>query len=158
MIFFGWRRFGTIWKSNRGYWIATTFFHIMFIPLFPIESFIVTKNGFWNFTGVKIPLHKFSRNIAYLRGILTAGSYGVLPRLFWLFDSKENFDALPRDEYHFINIVFFISLPCLLALIATHLSPRLRNAKPDYGDSMEQFIDSLATPNPAFNPGPAATV
>jgi hypothetical protein len=78
MIIFGTRLLGKVDKVPGSFYVATKFFHINFIPLIPIESWIVTwRTGFglrgkWG--GVRIPLDGKSILVAWLRCLLMSGA------------------------------------------------------------------------------------
>ena len=61
--------------------VATKFFHIDFIPLVPLGSYIVLKERFGSFQGVEIPLNCKSISIAWLRAL---GWIGVFATFIWL--------------------------------------------------------------------------
>ncbi len=75
MIVFGTRMYGRVDQMPEGY-IATHFFHIWFVPLFPIKSILVTDDS--NDRNVRgIPMGWSGKSIlaAYVR---TAGVLGTL--------------------------------------------------------------------------------
>lgn len=71
-IIYGKKLYGKVDHGENQLHIATMFFHIWFIPLFPLGSFIVFENGgkFRDFQGVKTRLNFKSVLVTYLRLIL----------------------------------------------------------------------------------------
>ena len=84
---FGCRLLGATDAVPSVFYVATRFFHIDFLPLFPLESYIVLKQG----GAKKIPLSCKSIAVAWLRAI---GWAGVLASFIWLtiaYDDKNRF-------------------------------------------------------------------
>jgi hypothetical protein len=79
MIIFGVRLFGKAEIVPGVFFIATRFFHICFIPLIPVQSFVIFADG----EGAALPgLHWGSISMAWLRGLLILGA-GVLVFMGW---------------------------------------------------------------------------
>lgn len=82
MIVFGVRLFGKAEIVPGVFFIATRFFHICFIPLIPVQSFIVFV-GDEGEGGAALPsLHWGSISMAWLRGLLLVGAV-VLGVMAW---------------------------------------------------------------------------
>jgi len=79
MIVFGVRLFGKTEIVPGVFFIATRFFHICFIPLLPMQSFVILADG----EGAALPsLHWGSISMAWLRGLLFLGAV-VLGFMAW---------------------------------------------------------------------------
>ena len=79
MIIFGVRLFGKSEIVPGVFFIVTRFFHICFIPLIPMQSFVVFEDG----GGVALPsLHWGSISMGWLRGLLLVGA-GALGFMAW---------------------------------------------------------------------------
>jgi hypothetical protein len=79
MIIFGVRLFGKSEIVPGVFFIVTRFFHICFIPLLPMQSFVIFEGG----DGVALPgLHWGSISMAWLRGLLLVGA-AVLGYMAW---------------------------------------------------------------------------
>ena len=66
MIVFGLRKFGWVDEIEGLGTIATTFFHIMFVPLFPLETHLVLPGN----RGIKQPMSIKSVLVAWIRSAL----------------------------------------------------------------------------------------
>jgi len=71
MIVFGMRTFGRVDATEEGLRVVTRFFHISFVPLVPLGSFVLLPGSD---AGVAIPLSGKSVLFAYLRGALFVGA------------------------------------------------------------------------------------
>jgi hypothetical protein len=79
MIIFGVRLFGKSEIVPGVFFIVTRFFHVCFIPLFPMQSFVIFDEG----EGAALPsLHWGSISMAWLRGLLLVGA-AVLAYMGW---------------------------------------------------------------------------
>jgi hypothetical protein len=79
MIVFGVRLFGKAEIVPGVFFIATRFFHICFVPLIPLQSFVIGGDG----DGAALPsLHWGSISMAWLRGLLLLGAV-VLGYMAW---------------------------------------------------------------------------
>jgi len=79
MIVFGVRLFGKTEIVPGVFFIATRFFHICFIPLIPMQSFVILADG----EGAALAsLHWGSISMAWLRGLLLLGAV-VLGFMAW---------------------------------------------------------------------------
>jgi hypothetical protein len=79
MIIFGIRLFGKAEIVPGVFFIATRFFHVCFIPLLPLQSFVILPDG----EGAALPgVHWGSISMAWLRGLLLVGA-GVLGFMAW---------------------------------------------------------------------------
>jgi hypothetical protein len=76
MIVFGVRLFGKAEIVPGVFFIATRFFHICFIPLIPMQSFVIGEDP--DGGGAALPgLHWGSISMAWLRGLLFAGALAL---------------------------------------------------------------------------------
>ena len=66
MIFiFGTRLFGKVDEVSGYFHVATEFFHIDYVPLFPVKSWIVTSQSGGQWDGVEIPICRKSMMLAW---------------------------------------------------------------------------------------------
>ena len=78
MIVFGVRLFGKAEIVPGVFFIATRFFHICFIPLIPMQSFVIFEDSEQDGGGAALPgLHWGSISMAWLRGLLFAGALAL---------------------------------------------------------------------------------
>src|SRR4051812_9412435 len=101
MIIFGVRLFGKAEIVPGVFFIVTRFFHICFIPLLPMQSFVMFDGS-----GAALPsLHWGSISMAWLRGLLLVGA-AVLCYMAW---GKLEAHA-PMSQ---ARPMFFIALGCV---------------------------------------------
>uniref|UniRef100_A0A7R9Z3L7 Uncharacterized protein n=1 Tax=Pseudictyota dubia TaxID=2749911 RepID=A0A7R9Z3L7_9STRA len=123
MIIFGTRFFGDTDAVPGLFYVSTKFFHVDFIPLFPIASYIVLRRRVLSVQGVEIPLSLKSIAIAWLRFLAVAGAAASL---IWLMVSV----ADDSDDHKVIDVILPTSI-FLAAVIAASLAlfhKSLRNA------------------------------
>ena len=65
-VVFGFFSAGRIY-TDEGHLVSTEFFHVFFVPVFPLKSILVTKRHLLRDVGQKIPLNGKSVLAAYLR-------------------------------------------------------------------------------------------
>lgn len=71
LMHFGVRLFGRVDNlHDLPFYIATSFFHIAFLPIIPFDSYIVVATGPNRWLGLKIPFSTKSLVAAYIRGWL----------------------------------------------------------------------------------------
>jgi len=78
MIIYGTRFFGRVFPIPGVGFVATMFFHLFWIPLIPVQSWIVLAEGGDDFEGIKIPLSGWSVLAAYARAAIVLGAIGAL--------------------------------------------------------------------------------
>jgi hypothetical protein len=117
-----------------GSYIATRFFHIYYVPLVPMSSWLVLRDG----SGVAIPLNLRSVAAAYLRGVATLAAIGTLIAALATFSSH----GLDGDN------AWDAIWPALLGAGAVfgwfflgRLSRRARGERMIYADSIGQCVD-----------------
>lgn len=78
MIVFGVRLFGKAEIVPGVFFIATRFFHVCFIPLIPMQSFVIFEDSQQEGGGAALPsLHWGSISMAWLRGLLFGGALAL---------------------------------------------------------------------------------
>lgn len=156
-MFYGLGLFGKVHKSPKGYFIATQFAHICFIPIAPITTYIITSSRRGKFTGLKIPTYKFSRNLAYLRGLLLLGLLACVPRIAIEVDSDNAMATVLEHERILMNSGVVLSVVCLIALLLTYFHKRVRIAPPSIGLEMDAFVEHTLAPNQSMHSDGAAS-
>ena len=114
MLVFGIRLFGKAEIVPGVFFIATRFFHICFIPLIPMQSFILS--GEPDGEGEVAPLsslHWGSISMAYLRGLLFAGAL-VLAFMAW---DKVETTHVPWSQ---VRPMLLMSLGCVAAFFGSY--------------------------------------
>jgi hypothetical protein len=106
-ITFGTGFYGKV-ASHQAHWIESKFFHIMFVPIFPVGSMYVTHSEFRKRGGVDIPTHSKSVLATYLR--LFSGMFAA----FMLYDI---FGEYGSGVFYGHSFVF----RCVLALLSVSL-------------------------------------
>jgi hypothetical protein len=104
LITFGTGFYGRI-ASHEGHWIESKFFHIMFVPIFPVGSMYVTDSEFRKRAGVDIPTQGKSVLATYLR--LFSGMFAA----FMLYDIFGDYGSVVFYEHSFL-------FRCVLALLS----------------------------------------
>jgi hypothetical protein len=89
MIFvFGSRLYGKVDVVPGLFHVETRFGHFDYVPLFPLESFVIFNKNGDNFNGVKIPLSFKSICYAWLRTATLVGA--LISLLFCVIEYKSN--------------------------------------------------------------------
>lgn len=91
IIVWGERLCGRVNQVDNQVHVATRFFHVQYIPLLPLNSYIIINHteADGQFEGVPIPLSWKSVLATYLRTILLIGSGAFLIRAFLMFNGEE---------------------------------------------------------------------
>ena len=114
MIVFGIRLFGKAEIVPGVFFIATRFFHICFIPLFPVRSFIFFGEPDGESDGAPLgSLHWGSISMANLRGLLFAGAL-VLAFMAW---NKVETTHVPWSQ---VRPMLLMSLGCVAAFFGSY--------------------------------------
>lgn len=92
IIVWGERLCGKVNQVDNEIHVATRFFHIQYIPLVPLQSFIVINHtkADGKFEGLPIPMSIKSVLAAYLRTALLIGSFAFLCRAFLMLTGEDN--------------------------------------------------------------------
>lgn len=100
--------------------VATKFFHINFLPLCPLTSYLVLKQNFGHrsFQGVEIPLDGKSVALGYVRALATAAA---LFTGIW-FIATANDPTATNDKW--ISLVYFLLTFLLACLLMWHKATR----------------------------------
>lgn len=77
MIVIGTRLFGGTDEVPGLFHVSTKFFHIDFLPLCPLTSYLVLKRRSGSFQGVEMPLSGKSVALAYARALATVAALGT---------------------------------------------------------------------------------
>lgn len=91
IIVWGQRLCGRVNQVDNEIHVATKFFHIQYIPLIPLQSFIIINHTEekGEFKGLPIPMSIKSVLAAYLRTSLIVGVLVFLFRAFMMLSNKE---------------------------------------------------------------------
>ena len=68
MLIYGQTMYGKVDEVEGFCWVSTQFFHLYFVPIIPLGSYIVTGEEGDDIQGLKVPLSGKSVGIAYLQG------------------------------------------------------------------------------------------
>ncbi|MBI4852344.1 MAG: hypothetical protein HY819_11155 [Acidobacteria bacterium] len=90
IIVWGERLYGKVNQVDNQIHVATRFFHIQFIPLIPLQSFIVINGteSDGQFQGLAIAMSLKSVLAAYLRTLLVIGCIVFIFRAFMMFSGE----------------------------------------------------------------------
>ncbi len=107
IIFFGTGFFGKVKKQNNQ-WIETKFFYLM-VPIYPINSMLVTSSRWRERQGMEIPLNKTS--IIALYGRLVSTAFAVISWINYYIYSTGYYISYgdmhaPRFYFPFFQILF----------------------------------------------------
>ena len=139
--YIGTRLFGRVQETSRGQFIATRFFHILFFPIIPFESYLVTESSNGRLSGFEIPKNHLSVFVAYLRGL----SGCVFVSALWF-----NLDYLEhRNLYEFsfifrvlIILWFLLAGLGMIGLIFSYISPKITKANAATQKWISSIIES----------------
>jgi hypothetical protein len=67
IFFFGLRLFGRVDEVPGRFYVATEFYHVQFLPVVPMQTYLVLRQDADGWEGVKIPLCRKSLAVAWLR-------------------------------------------------------------------------------------------
>ena len=114
MIVFGIRLFGKAEIVPGVFFIVTRFFHICFVPLIPMQSFIIFGEPDGEGDGAPLAsLHWGSISMAYLRGLLFVGAL-VLAFMAW---NKVETTHVPWSQ---VRPMLLMSLGCVAASFGSY--------------------------------------
>ena len=121
MLIFGVRLFGRSEIVPGVFFIATRFFHVCFIPLIPMQSFVIFQDADDAGGDAALPvLHWGSISIAWLRQLLLVGA-AVLGYLAWT--KLEAHVAI-----HQVQPMLLIALGCIAGFAGSY---RMAHANPE---------------------------
>lgn len=142
MIAFGSRLYGRIYRTRNGLYIATKFFHLFWLPVFPVESYVVTKTSLTEFTGIAIPLNRMSIVVAYIRGLLAVGTFTFIIGVDYLFEYSAN-ERLTSDML-IARVWSGIGAICTLVLILSYWHPKISKASLADESWMEELVGATS--------------
>lgn len=117
MLIFGVRLFGRSEIVPGVFFIATRFFHVCFIPLIPMQSFVIFQDSDEAGGGAALPaLHWGSISIAWLRQSLLLAA-AVLGYLAWT-----KLEA--HVPMHEVQPILLIALGCIAAFAGSYRTAR----------------------------------
>jgi len=82
VIAYGTGFYGKVATLNNQ-WIETKFFHVLYVPIFPISSILVTSSGWRTRSGINIANHKKSIIATYARTVTLLIAAWTLYITFW---------------------------------------------------------------------------
>jgi len=137
-LYVGTRLFGKVQKAPRGQFIATRFVHVLFFPVFPLGSFLVTESHDRGWAGFEIPQNPLSVFVGYLRGL---SAWAAVSALIFYLEYLENrsIESLNPLIQVLIWIWFCVAAIGILGLVFSYLSPRITKATP----ATEKWINEI---------------
>lgn len=120
IIVWGERMCGKVDQVEDLVHVATKFFHVQYVPLIPLQSFIVISNtqSHGEFNGLAIPMSIKSVLSTYLRTALLIGCALFMFRAFTMFNSVESSSVLAMVNLMvggFLGISFWASFQLMRA-------------------------------------------
>jgi hypothetical protein len=129
MIIFGVRLFGKAEIVPGVFFIATRFFHICFIPLIPMQSFVIFQDSAQDGAGLALTaLHWGSISMAWLRQLLLVGA-ALLGLMAW----KKLAAHVPISQ---LQPMLLMALGCLAAFAGSY---RIAHASTESLEAMRRL-------------------
>lgn len=123
MIFiFGTRLFGRVDAVPGRFHVATEFYHVQFLPIVPMQSWLITRQEGGSWEGVKIPLCRKSVTVAWVRGVAAITAF--VAGLWALFEAGGKTDG----EW---QVPAALGLVAAAAFVATKVSRAITHATCD---------------------------
>ncbi len=151
VIIYGTRLCGVVDEMPDGSYVATRFFHIMYIPILPLRTYWVISEEGRSFRGHRLPLSLKSILVAFLRTFLLALGLGAIA--VGILAMVEGVRALPESIvdlpsfYHYATTRPFL-LPiagatiAVLCLLAHRFSKKVLRASPERQEAIIRSIVS----------------
>ena len=111
---FGMRMFGQTDRVPGVFHVATRFFHICFVPLYPVKSILVLEEGTGRDGGIPIPMSKNSLAAAWSRGL--AWAIGLIMMIIIVNSATVS------------PVLYFLAPLFVVVAIFLQCHPRFRNA------------------------------
>jgi hypothetical protein len=146
------RMFGKVDQVSKTCYVATEFFQISYVPLFPTQSWLVSVDGqidalvYESWRGIHIPLSWKSILYAWVRAPLLIGAL-LLPTVAWLeYNITPRGDRIPisgAELLAWISVGVFLLLAFLFTYWLSRASPKRaaelrRMLEAAQGDLIEQ--------------------
>lgn len=121
MIVFGSRLYGRVDRLSNGWFVATRFAHVYWVPLLPAGSWLVTSEAGRGWNGIRIPLSGRSILMGYARAAAIVGTVVAIVFATTTFDGRHT----TRDE----AIAIMIALAAVAAVVLSQLAWRKASAE-----------------------------
>ncbi|MCC5850604.1 MAG: hypothetical protein JJU29_21160 [Verrucomicrobia bacterium] len=128
-IVFGNRVYGKVDQTSSGCHLATSFFHICFLPVIPLGSFIITQKHGGQWSGIPVKLSSKSVLTAYLRGLFGAGILVLFLDLLFLPQAIQA--GMDREEFIFVIVSGLFGLASLAGMILSYKWRFFSKANPE---------------------------
>jgi len=138
-ILFGTILLGRVDETSAGQFVATSFFHICFIPIIPLNSYIVTRQRWMNWEGIKIRYYRKSLIIGYLRGTCAVGVFFLILGLVYLLQHRDNSSVTEEDLMGAWAGIIGGSVG-LVTMLVSYALPQISKAKPEVRDWIERHV------------------
>ncbi len=132
MLIFGVRLFGRAEIVPGVFFIATRFFHICFVPLIPMQSFVIFEDSAQGGGGAALPaLHWGSISMAWLRQLLLVAA-AVLGFMAW-----NKLEAhVPMSQ---VQPMLLVALGCIAGFFGSY---RIARANPESLEALRK-VDGM---------------
>ena len=141
-LYAGTRLLGRVQETQRGQFIATRFIHLLFFPIFPLESYLVTEshNGRW--AGFEIPKNPLSIFVGYLRGL---SAWAAISAFYFYIEYLEHrsIEYLPTLFQVLIWIWLGFAVIGSLGFVFSYFSPRITKATPSTEKWIHEILEKL---------------
>mmetsp|Transcript_15967 Transcript_15967/g.39540 ORF Transcript_15967/g.39540 Transcript_15967/m.39540 type:complete len:241 (+) Transcript_15967:943-1665(+) len=128
---YGTRLFGGTDEVKGIFHVSTKFFHIDYLPLFPLSSYIVLHSQ--PRRAIEVPLQGRSVVLGYVRGLATATSFGMFIWLVCALSNDTSTDKLAAT-------LSFWGIVCLACFLMWH--PWMRRASSTRANELVDLITS----------------
>ena len=141
-VYVGTRLFGRVQETPRGQFIVTRFFHILFFPLFPLESYLVTDSHTALWAGFEIPKNSLSIFVGYLRCL---SAWAAVSAFFFYIEYLDNRSIENLSPLAQVLIWIWIGFAIIgtLGFGFTYLSPRITKATPSTEKWIKEVLDTM---------------
>ena len=143
-LYFGTRLFGKVQQTPRGQFIATQFVHVLFFPIIPLGSFLVTESHDRGWAGFEIPKNPISVFVGYLRGL---SAWVAISLVIFYFEYLENrfIESMNPLAQVLILIWFCVAAIGIVGLAFSYLSPRITKATPVTEKWITEILEKVVT-------------
>ena len=134
----GKKLYGRIDQVSKQFHVATLFYHLMWFPLIPIQTYIVIDNAeeMTHFYGIKIPMSMKSVFVAYIRSVVIIIAFITLIRGIILF-----FGNPPEEKPDLLGSIIRITISTF-SFLAYWLSYVWLQADSKREQELRQYIES----------------
>ncbi|MCE9611774.1 MAG: hypothetical protein K8R23_16360 [Chthoniobacter sp.] len=150
MMFLGTRHYGKVNRTTTGSFIVTKFLHFFFVPLVPLESYIVTRSGVFQFTGIRIPLYRKSILTGYCRGWCAPGAFFFVLGVAYLLKNGPD-SHVRHEDILYAQIAAWVGSFFTLGLYLSFAFPRVTHASAEIENWISDIIAKSITANHALH-------